>query len=555
MKLEPRCVAWMVGLAAAATWSNVLADTFEPRAIAPEVGVEALTKGLSRQHLDRDLFASPYASVLFGSVDVYDVFPYAESRYFLAVTDPEWNRLVISDTKQRVLRSFDGKNSGIGALNSPHGIAVDEHQNVYVCDTDNNRIVVLELKTEFDAVDISAVSVIEGLSRPYDVSHSDAGTPFDPADDHLYVAETGKNQVVRLTREGEAFAETGRLGGLGSGRGRFAGPMAVAVGRRDGKNTGEVYVADVHNRRIVRLDDSAGELAWSDEMQHDAALVTSLDTDHWGQVYVTSPSAQSVAKFTPELIPIADLTEGMNRPRSFHVPFVNVSDHRDGSRTRMGKAHGLLVEEWDAANGIELWSLGLEIETLEAEVDRDVRAQFRLTDPAWVTVRLVEARSGEVIAVRENGFLAAGFREVRFGVDDLLRPIEPGAHLLVVEAKAGYDESEVRTAQTAFDLPAAPAELQMNRPFFLGSSPNPFRPQTQVRFYLPGADAEAATLSVFDLAGRRIFQSVTTVSGAGVHSLLWNGRDARGREVSSGVYYYRVEVGDQEWAEKMVRVQ
>jgi hypothetical protein len=212
------------------------------------------------------------------------------------------------------------------------------------------------------------------------------------------------------------------------------------------------------------------------------------------------------------------------------------------------------VEEWDTSSGLKLWSLGLEVENLEAEVDRDVRAEFHLTDPAWVTARIVEVASGDIVAAREKVFLAAGPQEVRFGVDDLLRPIEAGTHLLEVEAKAGYDEGQLVVAQTVFSLETTPTELQMNRPFFLGSSPNPFRPQTAVRFYLPSAQADVAGLSVYDLTGRLVYRSSAKVSGQGVHSLPWNGLDDRGVEVNSGVYYYRVEVAGQEWTGKMVRI-
>ena len=58
---------------------------------------------------------------------------------------------------------------------------------------------------------------------------------------------------------------------------------------------------------------------------------------------------------------------------------------------------------------------------------------------------------------------------------------------------------------------------------------------------------EATRLSIYNLTGQlvRVIQSDT--QQAGEHRLSWDGRDDYGREVASGVYIYRLDVG--EWAE------
>lgn len=75
-----------------------------------------------------------------------------------------------------------------------------------------------------------------------------------------------------------------------------------------------------------------------------------------------------------------------------------------------------------------------------------------------------------------------------------------------------------------------------------GNYPNPFNPVTTIRFSLAGiADAR---LEVYDVAGRRIkvlFDEQRATSG--VHEVAWDGRDGKGRAVSSGVYFYRLESG------------
>ena len=70
------------------------------------------------------------------------------------------------------------------------------------------------------------------------------------------------------------------------------------------------------------------------------------------------------------------------------------------------------------------------------------------------------------------------------------------------------------------------------------NTPNPFNPTTTIRFGL--ADAGRATLSLYDVNGRHVRTLVAGELDAGYHDIVWNGLDARGRQVASGVYLYRL---------------
>jgi hypothetical protein len=67
--------------------------------------------------------------------------------------------------------------------------------------------------------------------------------------------------------------------------------------------------------------------------------------------------------------------------------------------------------------------------------------------------------------------------------------------------------------------------------------PNPFNPVTRIGFYLPRE--EFVKLSVYDVTGKLVDRLVARVQPAGEHVVEWN---ARG--FSSGIYFYRIEVGD-----------
>lgn len=86
----------------------------------------------------------------------------------------------------------------------------------------------------------------------------------------------------------------------------------------------------------------------------------------------------------------------------------------------------------------------------------------------------------------------------------------------------------------------------------LGSHPNPFTTETTLRFEL--AKSASVRLAIYDLSGRKVRTLVETTMNPGPHSLLWDGRDDRGRAVSSGLYFSRARVDDRVVTRKIMRL-
>jgi len=80
--------------------------------------------------------------------------------------------------------------------------------------------------------------------------------------------------------------------------------------------------------------------------------------------------------------------------------------------------------------------------------------------------------------------------------------------------------------------------------------PNPFNPATTISYQLPRD--EAVSLSIYNPGGQRIRQLVRDVQQAGVHSVLWDGRDDAQIPVASGYYFYRLEAGDFQQTHKLL---
>jgi len=72
----------------------------------------------------------------------------------------------------------------------------------------------------------------------------------------------------------------------------------------------------------------------------------------------------------------------------------------------------------------------------------------------------------------------------------------------------------------------------------LENYPNPFNPVTMIRFFLPAASP--VKLDIFTATGVWITTLMDARCDDGYHELTWNGRDARGNSVCSGVYFYRL---------------
>jgi hypothetical protein len=80
--------------------------------------------------------------------------------------------------------------------------------------------------------------------------------------------------------------------------------------------------------------------------------------------------------------------------------------------------------------------------------------------------------------------------------------------------------------------------------------PNPFNPETTIRFKL--ATAGKAELAVFDVSGRKVRTLVNGVLTAGSHEVRWNATDDAGNLLPSGVYIYRLNADGVATSGKMI---
>jgi len=87
---------------------------------------------------------------------------------------------------------------------------------------------------------------------------------------------------------------------------------------------------------------------------------------------------------------------------------------------------------------------------------------------------------------------------------------------------------------------------------YLTSYPNPFNPETTIRYHL--AEASLVTIKIFNLLGEEVITLIDQSQLQGNHAIQWNGRDRFGNTVANGVYWLRLDAGKYVGNRKLVVV-
>jgi len=90
-----------------------------------------------------------------------------------------------------------------------------------------------------------------------------------------------------------------------------------------------------------------------------------------------------------------------------------------------------------------------------------------------------------------------------------------------------------------------PAAFALNQNY-----PNPFNPTTNIQFAIP--QRASVKLEVYDILGRLVTTLANGDMAAGTYNVTWNGKDANGLTVASGLYLYRIQAGSFTAVHKML---
>ncbi|MDP2960813.1 MAG: FlgD immunoglobulin-like domain containing protein, partial [candidate division Zixibacteria bacterium] len=120
----------------------------------------------------------------------------------------------------------------------------------------------------------------------------------------------------------------------------------------------------------------------------------------------------------------------------------------------------------------------------------------------------------------------------------------------VKSAKIKY--YDLRTEVESPEEPLVPTNYSLGQNY-----PNPFNPATTIPFQVYSLEFGVGrpirtTLTVYNILGQRVRTLVDENKLPGRYEVIWDGKDEKGKEVSSGIYFYRLEIGGSKETEKMV---
>jgi sugar lactone lactonase YvrE len=228
-----------------------------------------------------------------------------------------------------------------GQMSGPSDVAFDAEGNIYVADTNNNRIEKYDAQGNFVAVAGGFGAGDVSFTQPWSMDVAPDGAVFvadtwahrivklksdltndkswagggqveaggDPmklfgpreivvtADGNVMITDTGNSRVVEYTKDGDFVRQFGAKGSAG-GPLDFSEPVGIVTGA-----DGDIWVGDFWNKRIVHLDRDLvlkGEIAvpaWGSQAVTDRAYMALLDD---GRLLVTDPTNGKVLVFAAD---------------------------------------------------------------------------------------------------------------------------------------------------------------------------------------------------------------------------------------------------------------
>ena len=200
--------------------------------------------------------------------------------------------------------------------------------------------------------------------------------------------------------------------------------------------------------------------------------------------------------------------------------------------------------------------IGVDVaDGISRQVDLSFRQRTGTTYPLLLQASTVGALYGftqhNYAVIDHEGILryrSVGAVARRFNEQVIRQHIERALDNLGMVLLAGDKEREQLAATAGPELSdGQPRNFELEKNF-----PNPFNSGTVIPFSL--SSATEVHLQVFDVLGRPVVNLVVGRLQAGRHGVSWEGRDAGGQLVPSGIYFYRLHSEQRAASRKMTLV-
>ena len=397
--------------------------------------------------------------------------------------------------------SGDGGPATDAAMGSPIGLALDSAGNLYVADQANHRVRMVDASGIISTVVGAGTDGDSGDGGP--ATDAELGYPaglFIDGSGHLYIADYGNDRIRRVESIATAVAP---------------GPPSP-----DFDASGKVDFQD-----FVLFAQSFGKKAGDEGWDAGFDLNEGGSVDFNDFVIFAQSFGKAVGK--PATRPVGAVVPGANPDAGLTlVPLP-------------GEDNGLLSVAVRVADAAEVRGYSVRI----------------AYDPSALELAEATGHAGSVFA-RRSGQQPVALQEPALGDIGLADMLEAGATVsgtddLVILTFRVLDTTlpgqveiaeailadasgrlNVLVASDLQGLRALPSDYALSR-----NIPNPFNPDTQILYQLP--ENGPVSLVVYNLLGQQVRVLVDREQPPGYYQVAWDGRDALGRNVSSGIYLYR----------------
>jgi YVTN family beta-propeller protein len=396
-------------------------------------------------------------------------------------------------------------------------------ERLYVSNLGSNEISVIETAT------FRRLAQIRVEAQPLDMALAADGRT-------LYVSNSGAASLSAI--DVQSFqVRTLPLAGLASG------PFGIATG------VGRIYVADFSNNEVLVLDESGTVLAHIGTPEGPRSLAISLDGS---ELYISSFGSNSLAVIGLQQNAVIR-TLSLPVSATFAVAVgskgeVYLTAHDDGVVVKVGVDPAdspTLVPVGANPRGVSLSPSGDRLFVTSAEDD-----EITVIDPFKGTVLGTYSTGGSprgIVLDLPAGVLVADAADGS--------PQDPSIDEPPQEAENPNGTEPENVGTSPEDPPAdgsggaaeepsvvtdvGTGEGLLPEAFALEPNyPNPFNVSTQIVYRIPtnAADVTRAEVAIYSVLGHKVRVLAEGVHGPGVYTLEWDGRNASGIDLASGVY-------------------
>ncbi len=231
-------------------------------------------------------------------------------RGLLYVADSENNRVQVIDADGNFVAEYGKRGWRTGEFDTPTDVALNFQRTeiLYVADTDNNRIQYCNLVDGIFHVMIGGSSRYNSENRGVDsaIELDLPGGIGIGRDGEIYVVDTGNNRFIKFDTEGMPVLTRGSFG---RAQEQFQAPTDLVVDAG-----GNVYIVDSGNHRIKKYDFSGNLVQiWGGQ---GSALgqfqgPSHIALDRWNYLYVTDRGNGRVQVFTADGQPVTEFRSEM----------------------------------------------------------------------------------------------------------------------------------------------------------------------------------------------------------------------------------------------------